>query len=59
MNLPFTGKGLWKLDEDTVKWNPFKNRIRKLLLETEEKLDNIRNQEISKIEIWMKTKKRN
>jgi len=57
MNLPYIGKGLWKLDIETIKWNPFKNWIRKLLLETEEKINNTENQETSKVEIWMRTKK--
>ena len=51
INLPFIEKGLQKLDKDTIKQNSFKNRIRKLLLATEEKINNIGNQEISKIEI--------
>jgi len=57
MNLPYIGKELWKLDIETIKWNPFKNQIRKLLLETEEKINNTENQETSKVEIWMRTKK--
>ena len=57
MNPPYIGKELWKLDIETIKWNLFKNRIRKLLLETEEKMNNTENQETSKVEIWMKTKK--
>ena len=40
-----------------IKWNPFKNQIRKLLLKTEDKINNTENQETSKVEIWMKTKK--
>ena len=51
MNLPYIGKGLWKLDIETIKWNPFKNWIRKLLLETEEKINNTEDQETSKVEI--------
>jgi len=51
MNLPYIRKGLWKLDIETIKWNPFKNRIRKLLLETEEEMNNTENQETLKVEI--------
>ena len=51
MNLLSIGKGLWKLDIEMIKWNPFKNQIRKLLLETEEKINNTENQETSKVEI--------
>ena len=51
MNPPYIGKELWKLDIETIKWNPFKNWIRKLLLETEEKMNNTKNQETSKVEI--------
>jgi len=58
MNLPYIGKGLWKLDIETIKWNPFKNRIRKLLLETKEKIKDTENQETSKVEIWMRAKKK-
>ena len=57
MNLPSIEKGLWKLDIEMIKWNPFKNQIRKLLLETEKKINNTENQETSKLEIWIKTKK--
>jgi len=57
MNLPYIGKGLWKLDIEMIKWNLFKNQIRKLLLETEKKINNTENQETSKVEIWMRTKK--
>ena len=57
MNLLSIGKGLWKLNIEMIKWNPFKNQIRKLLLKTEDKINNTENQETSKVEIWMKTKK--
>ena len=57
MNLPSIEKGLWKLDIEIIKWNPFKNQIRKLLLETEKKINNTENQETTKLEIWIKTKK--
>jgi len=32
-NIPHIGKGLWKLSEETIKWPPYANRIRKLLVE--------------------------
>jgi len=38
-NMPYIGKELWKLDKEIIKWPPYVNRIRKLLVETTNQMD--------------------
>ena len=53
-NIPHIGKGLWKLNEETIKWLLFVNRIRKLLVEIANQME-LKSDKI--INIWTETKK--
>jgi len=52
-NTLYIGKGLWKLDKETIKWPSYVNRIRKLLVEVVREIENTNNK---KVDIWMKAK---
>ena len=53
-NAPHIGKGLWKLSEEIIKWPPYVNKIRKLLLEMANKMKLKKDKMIN---IWTETKK--
>jgi len=53
-NTSHVGKGLWKLNKETIKWPPYVNRIRKLLVEMANQMELKRDKMIN---IWTETKK--
>jgi len=53
-NTPHIGKGLWKLNKETIKWPPYVNRVRKLLVETANKMELKKDKMIN---IWTEAKK--
>ena len=53
-NVPHIGKGLWKLNKETIRWPPYVNRIRKLLVKT---ADQMEDKSDKMINIWTETKK--
>ena len=53
-NVPHIGKGLWKLNKETIRWPPYVNRIRKLLVKT---ADQMEDKSDKMINIWTETTK--
>jgi len=44
--MPYIGKELWKLNEETIKWPPYVNRIKKLLVEIVREMEDRSNKKI-------------
>lgn len=55
--LPYIGRGIWKLDIDTIEWIPFSNRIRKALLNIEENMSKAETNVESVTKQWLEGKK--
>ena len=65
-NLPFIGKGIWRMNTETVEYQPFRSRVRKILKKAEEEMEeyleypNLRTPEERKKKnpqkIWMEAK---
>jgi hypothetical protein len=54
--LPFIGRGLWKLNVNTIEYYPFIERIRKLLSKDEDKITGALGAGESALQIWTTTK---